>query len=213
MTWAKYGVEFFDQCADAGLTSDATLTHAEAIAWLYRCDRADVTDVSIPAKAVRKFANCDDPTSAIAELVRVGFWAVAEDGHVLRHHAEVVSQSLTSQRIKRDVNRRSQRKARAAGQNVKPGGHVSTDGDADEGISSNKQTEQTNTDVGSNQERPLQGAEEQWPAVAPVGAGLSEAVEADRKEPMRACPLCDYPVDPAVGEYHPACAAPELENV
>jgi hypothetical protein len=210
MTWAKYGVEFFDQCADAGLVADATLTHAEAIAWLYRCDRADVTDVSIPEKAIRKFANSEDPASAIADLVRVGFWAQAEGGYLLVHHAEVVSQSLMSQRIKRDVNRRSQRKARAA-QNVKPGAGVSTDGDADGGIASNKQTEQPNTDVGGQEEQPSEAADEKWPDVAPVGTGLTPSADADHKEPMAVCSICDYPIDPAVGRYHPSCYDREME--
>jgi hypothetical protein len=211
VTWAKYGVEFFDQCADAGLTAEATLTHAEAIAWLYRCDRADVMDVSIPAKAIRKFANCEDPAPAIADLVRVGFWAEGDGGYVLVHHAEVVSQSLTSQRIKRDVNRRSQRKARAA-QNMKPGAAVSTDGDADGGIASNKQTEQPNTDVGSQEKRPSQPAVVPWPDVAPVGAGLPESPRSGPVEPTDRCLGCEKPIIVVDSPYHPGCD-PSVEEI
>jgi hypothetical protein len=203
VTWAKYGVEFFDQCADAGLTSDGTLTHAEAIAWLYRCDRQDVTDVSIPAKAIRKFANCEHPEPAIAELVRVGFWAVTDSGYVLVHHAEVVSQSLMSQRIKREVNRRSQAKARAR-QNVKPREGVSTDASTQEGIASNKQTSQTNTDVGAEVKDRVEPVEELWPPVALVGAGF---------EPSDRCPICEEPITPVDGRVHPTCYSSEMEAV
>jgi hypothetical protein len=56
VTWVKLGDEFFDQCADAGLSDAAVRTHAEAVAWLYRLDRDDVTELSISKGLVLRFA-------------------------------------------------------------------------------------------------------------------------------------------------------------
>jgi hypothetical protein len=38
VTWVKLGDEFFDDCADAGLSDAAVRTHAEAIGFLYRLE-------------------------------------------------------------------------------------------------------------------------------------------------------------------------------
>lgn len=112
MTWAKYDTGFFAQCADAGLSDAATLTHTQAVHWLYQCDRQNVMDMSIPAKAIPRFASSDDWAAAVAQLVHLGFWAEAEGGFVLVHHAEVVRSSLTFQRKKKETDRRAQAAAR-----------------------------------------------------------------------------------------------------
>lgn len=67
------------------------------------------------------------------------------------------------------------------------------------------------TDVGKEPQQLNEKNKPDWPAVAPLGAGFPASVEADRKKPMDLCSICDYPVDPAVGEYHPTCLDPEME--
>jgi hypothetical protein len=138
VTWTKFGAEYFDQCADAGLTDAAFRTHSEAIGWLYRINRDDVKDLSIPDRAIRKFATSDDYEPAVAQLVRVGFWRDEGSHYVLVHHADVVKASLVAQRAKLDRDRKAQQNRRArAGKEGKDGADVSADvsdgvsGDAD----------------------------------------------------------------------------------
>lgn len=138
VTWTKFGAEYFDQCADAGLTDAAFRTHSEAIGWLYRINRDDVKDLSIPDRAIRKFATSDDYEPAVAQLVRVGFWRDEGSHYVLVHHADVVKSSLVAQRAKLDRDRKAQQNRRArAGKEGKDDANVSADvsdgvsGDAD----------------------------------------------------------------------------------
>ena len=42
MTWAKFGVEFRDECAEAGLTDAEFRTHAEALMYLYGIESKDL---------------------------------------------------------------------------------------------------------------------------------------------------------------------------
>jgi hypothetical protein len=178
VTWAKYDTGFFAQCADAGLSDAATLTHAQAIHWLYQCDRENVMDMSIPAKAIRRFATTDNPEPAVAQLLHVGFWAEqGEIGYVLVHHAEVVRSSLTFQRKKKESDRKAQAAARRRAAERKPvSGDVIDDVSADAYI----HAEHSFIDVGSDINAPQNG--EHWPPPAPVGAGVPDAVRADHDE-------------------------------
>lgn len=71
VTWSKYGAEFWDDCANAGLSDAAARTHAEAISWIYRVEQAELT---IAKHLVRRFAGSPVWESAVAELVSVGYW-------------------------------------------------------------------------------------------------------------------------------------------
>jgi hypothetical protein len=108
MTWAKTGVEFPDQCADAGLSDAAYRTHHEVISWLYRIDRQDVGDLAIPRNMVRRIAGSDDYDHAVKDLVACGFWLDAGDHYILVHHGDVVKQSLMAQRLKRNRDKAAQ---------------------------------------------------------------------------------------------------------
>jgi hypothetical protein len=189
VTWAKFGAEYFDQCAEAGLTSDAFRVHTEAIGWLYRINRDNVKDLSIPDRSIRKFANVDEYDAAVAQLVRVGFWRDEGTHFVLVHHADVVKSSLVAQRAKLDRDRKAQQNRRAR-PNLKPGEGVSADvsadvvagvsGDADSQSASTSTTGKSEsrsnpyTDVEgkspSLDEKPL--GQPDWPEAAKPGSGL-----------------------------------------
>src|SRR5215212_11490199 len=105
MTWTKFGVEFFDECADAGLSDAAVRTHAEALGYLYRTESRDMR---IRKHTIRRFAGSGEYVAAVRELVDKRFWR--EDGaeYVLVHHGNVYRQSLAAQRDKRDRDKRAQ---------------------------------------------------------------------------------------------------------
>lgn len=110
MTYAKYGTEFFDDCADQNLTVDATLTHTQAIGWIYRVERSDMR---IGKHLMRRFVTSDDWGQAAKELVECGFWPDEGDAYRVVHHADVVRQSLAAQLKHRESERERQRKKRA----------------------------------------------------------------------------------------------------
>lgn len=139
MTWAKYGAEFWDDCANAGLSDAAARTHAEAIGWLYRIER---TDLRIPTQLVRRFAGSPDWETAVKDLVAVRFWRDNGDAYVVEHHAEVILASIAAQRRKRDRDKRSQRAHRQRNTDTDVSGDVSDYAD--------RQTVKTSQDVSTD---------------------------------------------------------------
>lgn len=110
MTWAKYGNEFVDDCANAGLSDHAVRTHFEAIHWLYRVERYDMR---VPKQLVRRFAGSPLYEAAIQELLDRSFWRDDDDTYLVMHHRDVVRQSLVAQQKKRTRDRQAQTRARA----------------------------------------------------------------------------------------------------
>lgn len=110
MTWAKYGVEFFDQCADFGLTDAAVRTHTEALHYLYRLE---VMEMRVAKHLVRRFAGSADWEQATKDLVAIGFWRDDGDAYVVEHHGDVFRQSLAAQLMHRSAERERQRRKRA----------------------------------------------------------------------------------------------------
>ncbi|GAA3089577.1 hypothetical protein JOF29_007916 [Kribbella aluminosa] len=110
MTWAKYGVEFFDQCADFGLSDAAVRTHTEALHYLYRLEDMEMR---ILKHLVRRFAGSADWEQAAKDLVAHGFWRDEGDAYVVEHHGDVFRQSLFVQLKHRDDERERQRRKRA----------------------------------------------------------------------------------------------------
>lgn len=219
MTWTKFGAEFFDQCADAGLTDAAVRTHCEAIGWLYHINRPNVRDLSIPPRALRRFANSEDYEAGVAQLVRVEFWRDEGEQYVLVHHADVVRSSLAAQRAKLDRDRRAQQNRRARPK-VKPSESVSADvsddvsGDADSQTGStlthslSESRSKDLTDVGGKSSQLDMKNTDDWPEPARPGAGVPRGVASLRAS---RCEICLDPIDSAAGPIHPSCED-ELEH-
>ncbi|TDW87270.1 hypothetical protein EV137_5343 [Kribbella pratensis] len=110
MTWAKYGVEFFDQCADFGLSDAAVRTHTEALHYLYRLEEMEMR---IAKHLLRRFAGSADWEQAAKDLVAHGFWRDEGDAYVVEHHGDVFRSSLATQLKHRDTERERQRRKRA----------------------------------------------------------------------------------------------------
>lgn len=108
VTWNKHGTEFYDECADAGLSDAAFRTHVEAIGWIYRVERPDMR---IPKHLLRRFAGSDQWEIAAKDLAEVGFWQDDGDAYVIVHHRDVVRESIAAQVKHREQARiRQQRK-------------------------------------------------------------------------------------------------------
>jgi len=106
MTWIKFGVEFFDECADAGLSDAAVRTHAEALGYLYRTESRDMR---IRTHVIRRFAGSGEWAAALRELVVKKFWREDRDGYVVVHHGDAFRGSLAAQRNKRERDKKAQK--------------------------------------------------------------------------------------------------------
>lgn len=106
VTWSKYGAEFWDDCANAGLSDAAARTHAEAISWIYRVEQ---TELTIAKHLVRRFAGSPSWESAVVELVSVGYWDDRGDAWEIVDHADVIRASIAAQQVKRDRDKRASR--------------------------------------------------------------------------------------------------------
>jgi hypothetical protein len=120
--WPKYGTEFFPQCAEADLSSDAVRTHAEGIAYLYQVESRSL---EIRRHRLRAVVFCADWEAAVAELVAKKFWKESPAGYRVVHHADVIRQSMAAQWNKRERDKKAQREKRA--RDKKAGVHVSAD--------------------------------------------------------------------------------------
>lgn len=105
MTYAKFGQEFCDECADAGLSDAAFRTHTEAIGFLYRIESYEMR---IKKHLVQRFAGSSEWRAAVAELVKVGFWRDVGSEYLVEHHGDVFRGSLVAQQKARHRNRKSQ---------------------------------------------------------------------------------------------------------
>ena len=153
MTWCKFGTEFFDDLANAGLSDAAVRTHAEAISWIYRVEQ---TDLRIPKHLVRRFAGSEAWEVAVKDLVAAEFWRDDGDGYVVIHHADVIRASIYAQRKKRERDKRSQQAHRDRA--AKP--DVSADADANVSAYADSQTDKQAAMDGSATKEPTGDAYE-----------------------------------------------------
>lgn len=116
MTWCKLGVEFFDQCADMGLSDAAVRTHVEALHYLYR---AESDEMRIGKHLVRRFAGSDQWEIAVKDLAAAGFWRDDGDAWVVEHHGDVFRSSLAAQ-LKHRENERDRQRRKRRGDNKPP---------------------------------------------------------------------------------------------
>lgn len=150
MTWTKLGTEFFDELVDREfkpeLDDACQLTHAQAVHFVYSIEAMDGT---FPKRAVRRFATSDRATEAAQELVRSGVWEDTGDRYRIRHHLEVVRQSLFMQTTKREKDRERQAKHRNTKANTAP--DVTTDVTRD--VAATQTDRQTNIQTGSDKKQ------------------------------------------------------------
>jgi hypothetical protein len=109
MTYAKFGSEFPDYLAAAGLSDAAFRTHAEAIMWVYH---VEAWDLRIPKYMLRRIAASIDWETAVKDLTTAGYWADDGDAWVIRHHGTVILASLSAQAAKRERDRKAQQRHR-----------------------------------------------------------------------------------------------------
>lgn len=130
VTWIKLGQEFWDECAEAGLSNGAVRTHGEAIGWVYRIEQ---TDLLIRKDVVRRFAGSPHWDRDITELLNVGFWLDDGECYALVHHADVIRASIAAQQIKRDRDKRAQQahRSRVKVRDVSADVSAGVSGDAD----------------------------------------------------------------------------------
>src|SRR5829696_2915207 len=132
MMWTKFGTEFSDECAYAGLSDAAFRTHSEALMFLYRIESRDLR---IRKHVIKRFAGSGEWPAAVQELVSKRFWR--EDGgeYVVDHHAVVFRGSVGAQNAKRVRDREAQKTLRAKGKSdrkaAKAARKVSADVSAD----------------------------------------------------------------------------------
>jgi hypothetical protein len=105
----KLGAEFFDDCAEAGLSDAAVRTHAEAIGYLYGQEKFDLT---LKKSTMRRWAGSDQAEQAAVELVAKGKWTDGKAEWTVVHHADVIRQSLAAQLKKREDDKAYARKKR-----------------------------------------------------------------------------------------------------
>jgi len=109
VTYAKFGSEFPDCLAAAGLSDAAFRTHAEAIMWVYH---VEAWNLRVPKHMLRRIAASIDAEAAVKELTAAGYWADDGEAWVIRHHAAVIHASLTAQAAKRERDRKAQHRHR-----------------------------------------------------------------------------------------------------
>lgn len=110
MTWTKLSDDFADQCAD--LTDAAFRTHVEGLAWTMRRE----TGGRITERDLRRFAECDNPETAAAELVRGGYWMPDPSGWRIVHHMEYQPEpDVIARRRAMDAARQRRKRRKAAG--------------------------------------------------------------------------------------------------
>ncbi|MDP9428473.1 MAG: hypothetical protein M3Q47_06150 [Actinomycetota bacterium] len=73
MTWTKLGEEWPDSARE--LTDGAFRTHVEALCWSNRRG----LDLTIPKRDLKRFAETDDPDTAVKNLIAAGWWQDCSD--------------------------------------------------------------------------------------------------------------------------------------
>jgi hypothetical protein len=68
MTWTKLGEEWSDAARD--LPDAAYRTHVDALCWSNRRGQ----DLQIPKRDLKRFAETDDPDTAVKNLIAAGWW-------------------------------------------------------------------------------------------------------------------------------------------
>lgn len=106
MTWCKLGDEWPDAARD--LSDAAYRTHTEALCWSAR----RLLDLIITKRDIPRFAETGDPESAVAELVRTGWWQEIPEGYYIGVRFAEWQLESTVVQARRDSNAIRQRRHR-----------------------------------------------------------------------------------------------------
>ena len=108
MTWLKLSDDFADDCAAHSLTDAAVRTHLEGLLWcMRRGTGGELSDIHI-----RRCVETADPTTAIAELLAVGFWQRADGGYRILHGMDVQIEPDVLEQRRKNERERQRRKRR-----------------------------------------------------------------------------------------------------
>jgi hypothetical protein len=142
LTWAKYGGEYSDEIAHAGLSDAAYRTHTEAIGYVYRVEDLKLR---IPKHVIRRFAGSENYELAIKELGEAGFWRDRGQHWEIVHHADVIRSGITTQQQKRIRDKNAQRAHRKRATASREATEVSDDVSADVSAESVTESAETQT--------------------------------------------------------------------
>jgi hypothetical protein len=158
MTWTKLGEEFPDEAR--GLTDAAFRTHVEALCWSNRRG----LDLRIPRRDLRRFAETDDPDTAVKVLIDCGWWK--DDGDAWLIDGKFPDWQIESAVI---AQRREAAALRVKRHRLhKIGDHsICLEGSCNALRNGLPGTERNGTVRTGSKE----GDEENWPTVTPPGAG------------------------------------------
>ncbi len=110
MTWTKLSDDFADELA--GLSDAAFRTHVEGLLWVMRRE----TGGHLTERDVRRFAETDEPTAAVQELLDQGVWQGANTGYAIRHHMEhQPDREVLAARRANDAQRQAKKRRKDAG--------------------------------------------------------------------------------------------------
>lgn len=143
MTWAKFGAEYSDEIAHAGLSDAAYRTHTEAIGYVYRVEDLRLR---IPKNLIRRFAGSEGYDLAVKELGEAGFWRDHGEYWEIVHHADVIRGGIIAQQQKRARDKNAQRSRRQRLAETSDPAGVSGDVSADVSAESAAESAQTQTD-------------------------------------------------------------------
>ena len=112
MTWLKLSDDFGDACATVALSDAAFRTHVDGLLWCMRRETGgDLSDIHI-----RRCVETADPTTAIAELLAVGFWQRTDNGYRVVHGMDVqIPPDVIARKRENDNERQSRKRRRDAG--------------------------------------------------------------------------------------------------
>lgn len=165
MTWTKLSDDFADDCARAGLSSEAFRTHVEALLWSMRRETGGV----ITERDIRRFAEAEDVRAAIEELVDAAFWDVAEDGYTVVHHMEHQPEpDVIDRRRKLTAERVRRHRRKKAGLSEEDSGNAVTDGATERVTRDGTGRDGTGRENTSHREQETLGTGDSWPSVPSV---------------------------------------------
>lgn len=198
MTWAKFGTEFRDECAEAGLSDAAFRTHVEAIQYLYGIESQDMR---LQKRLMRRWAGSPEYIDAAAELARIAWWRDDRDAYVVEHHANVIRQSIAAQTKHRDDERERQQRKRAAEQAARARAAAAGDVGSDVGTNVGETQTDRQTDIHLGSEHvPSEQDNETEPPLTPSQESSSPPTElAPEDQPAPAHALDPEPASRAPG--------------